>query len=103
MNDKSREKCFVPVVNCVVRSMGRCDEELRVENATVAVSDVLNLHWIHVMNDGTTRYVVAVDAEVASVVSCNHVVANLLPLARGVELLVDPSVETESAITNNTS
>lgn len=55
------------------------------------------------MDDGSTRDVVAFNAKVATVVSSDDVVTNMLPLSGGVELLVDPSVETESAVTNNTS
>lgn len=40
----------------VVRVMTRCDEVLGVENIRVTVYDILNRHWIHVMNNEPIKY-----------------------------------------------
>lgn len=55
------------------------------------------------MDDKLRVNIVPSDSEIARFVSKDRSLAKLAPFTRGVELLVDPSVESESLTTNLTS
>lgn len=64
------------------------------------MDDVIDAHWVHVMDDDAVVDVIALYAEITSVVSKDYVVANLLPLSRPVELLIDPTIEAERRLSD---
>lgn len=90
-------------MNGVVGLVCRRDEKLWVEDAAVTVSDVLDAHRIHVVDDGTTRNIVAFDAEITAAIADDDVVTNLLPLSGGVELLVDPTIKPKGRVAHRAS
>lgn len=65
--------------------------------------DVTYTHRIHVMNDDTVVNLIPINTQVTTIVTGDDVVTNLSPLSRRVELLVDPTIETESRFTNLSS
>lgn len=91
----SWEQTNIAVVNRVVRSMRCSDQVFRIEDVLVPVSQVLNGHRVHVMDDHPPIDLESLDPEVAAQISCDHEATKCHPLPRLVELLVDPTVETE--------
>lgn len=81
-------------------SMGSCDQELWIEDVVIGMDDVVSHHWVHVVNVETIVNLIALYTQVTAFVSDDNEVTNLLPLPRPVELLVDPSVETEGLSTD---
>ena len=65
--------------------------------------DITLGHGIHVVNDESVEDVIAFDPEVAALISGNDVMADLPPLSRCIELLVNIPIETEGRFTNITS
>jgi hypothetical protein len=59
------------------------------------VDDVIYTHWVHVVDDDAVVDVIALYAEIASVVSKDYVMPDLLPLSRPIELLIEPTIVTE--------
>lgn len=94
---------FVPEVYCVVCHTTRCDQEFRIENPLFAVLKILRSNWIHVMDENINMNLSVQNAQIATIVSRYDDISNLSPLARGVKLLIDPSIETECAISDYTS
>lgn len=63
------------------------------------MSNLISIHRVHVVNYHLVEDLIAVNAHVAAQISGNNVLSNMLPLARAVEILIDPSFTTEGAIT----
>lgn len=93
LNQLSGELSGIAIVNGVVRSVCSCDKVLRIENDIVSVLDVLQSHWIYVMNEQPVVDLVAWYAQITTVVSDNDFVSKTMPFSGPVELLVDPSIE----------
>lgn len=83
--------------------VGCRDEVFRIKNAGVPESNIFGVHRIHVMDDEFGMDLVSFDSEVTTVVSSDHVVPNLSPFGRGVELLVDVAIEPERRVTDPSS
>jgi hypothetical protein len=65
-----------------------------------SVHDVYLTKGIHVMNNQTNVDVIAFYAKIAPLVSNNDSLPKLPPLSRSVELLIDPTIETERLMTD---
>ena len=87
-------------MNGVVGSEGCCDQVLWLEYPFVAVTKVVDHHRIHVMDIDPTVDLVPIDSQIATIVTNDDMIPNLLPLARPVELLVDVAVPTKRGISN---
>jgi hypothetical protein len=94
-NEGARKKPLVTVVDGVMGVVRCSDEILGVDDAFVTVYDLCDSHRIHVMDDDLVVNVEAFDPEVASIVPNDYVVANVLPLSRPVEPLIDPTIKPE--------
>jgi len=89
---------LVTVVNGVVCWKRGCDEKLRIENTHVAMYDVVGGHRIQMMNRDPLMNIVTFDAKITAIVSDDDMIANITPLSRNVELLIDVSIETEGRL-----
>jgi hypothetical protein len=62
--------------------------------------DIILNQGIHMMHDQTSVDVVALYTKVARIVPENYPPAQISPLTRCIELLVDPPIETKRLTTN---
>src|SRR3954469_4455280 len=81
LNQRLSEKAGISEVDCVVRSLGREDQVLRIEDRFLLLNKVLGCHRVEVMNQSVIADLVARDAEIAPVVADNNEVASIPPLA----------------------
>jgi len=95
-------KIFLAEVDRVVCLKGRCDQVLGVKKTLVTMNQRFGRDRVHVVDENTVVDLVAIDPEITSVVSGNHIVANTLPLSRTIEHLVQITVETERRVANLT-
>lgn len=72
------------------------DQKFWIENVWISMRYVTNVHWVHVMNNNPGMYLIPIHAKVATQIPGDHIVTYLTPLSRCIELLVDPTVVTES-------
>lgn len=78
------------------------DEELRIENLFFAMDDLIDSHRIHVVDDHPVMNLMVGNTHVATKISSDYLMANLLPLSRSIETLVDVALEAEGRLTDNT-
>jgi hypothetical protein len=76
------------------------DEVFRIENPSFTLHKIIGSDRIHVMDHQLSMNVVTWDSEITGSVSKDNQVANMPPLAGTIELLIDPSIETEGGSTN---
>jgi hypothetical protein len=100
LDERLAKQRFVAVVNGIVGAMSHQNQELWVHDVLITVFDGFGSHRIHVVHDGSVVNFVTEDSQIAAVIASNDLVSDQFPLARAVELLVDPSVEAESSFTN---
>ena len=77
---------------CVVSG---ADQEFRIQSVPSSVRNIRFIQGIHVMNNHTSVDFIAFDSQIATKVSGNNVSAETTPFSRRIELLIDPSVESE--------
>jgi hypothetical protein len=82
-------------VNRIVRIVRGADQKLEIERVSSSMSDVLFSERIHVMDDQLVVNIVTIHAEIARLISKDCFLAKLAPFTRRVELLVDPTIESE--------
>jgi hypothetical protein len=80
----------------IVGPVSGCYQVIDVQNELCAVSNVVNGHWIHVVNKQLTVDLVAFYAEITAIVAHDYVFSDLFPLSGSVELLVEIPIEAES-------
>lgn len=90
----------ITVVDCIVRLVGYSDKILRIEDCFVLMNDVINRHWIHMMDDDLIEDLIAFDSEVQTKISSDYFVSNVFPFRRSIESLIEVSIETESGSAN---
>jgi len=88
-------------VNRVVRVVRGADQELRIECVISSVNNIALTKRIHVMDDQSLVNITPRYAEIARFISNDYLPTKLSPLSRPVKLLIDPPVETEGLVTNN--
>ena len=66
------------------------------------LTKVNRAHRIHVVDVWISMNLIALDSQIASVVTYDDVMTQIPPLPRRIELLIHPSVEAEGRITNST-
>src|SRR5690606_8937183 len=88
LNHRLRKKRLVSVVDCVMCSMRGRDEELRIENIVSPELNVLDRHRVEVMDVDPIVDLMALDSEIAPIVSDDDRAADVLPLTRSIEPLV---------------
>lgn len=71
------------------------DQELWVKDVLVPSDYVFHSHRIHVMYQDLVKDLVILDTQITTVVSGDYVMANLPPLGRPIEPLVNVSIETK--------
>ena len=86
---------LIPKVNGVMRSMTCTDQELWVKDVLVPSDYVVHSHRVHVMYQDFIEDLVILDTQITTIVSGDYVMANLPPLGRPIEPLVNVSVETK--------
>lgn len=97
------KQTLIAVVNSVV-GLVRCgNKELRIDDVLTTVNNLVNTHWIHVVNNGTTVDLVTLDTEITSFVPKEDGVTNMPPLPRAIEPLIDPTIEPERRLPNCSS
>ena len=79
----------------IVRPMGCCNEKVWLKDCFVPGHDIIDRHWIHVMNDWAVMDLVSGNSKIATVISSDNMIANALPLSRPVKCLVKVSVKAE--------
>lgn len=87
-------------MNCVVRVVRGRDKELRIQRIPGSVDDVVLNERIQMMDDDSTMNIKTMNAEIATFVPCDDVVAETTPLWRLIKLLVDPPIESERRATD---
>jgi len=72
----------------------RCgDEEFRIDKRWIPLENIDLCDWVHVVNDDSTMDLIALDTQIAAIVSDNNRIPNTDPLSRAVKALIDPSIE----------
>lgn len=79
------------------------NQELWVQDVIIVVDDVVGRHWVHMMYDDLVIDLIPFDSEVKTYISCDDIVPDLLPLSRGIESLVQITVEAESGLPDFTT
>jgi hypothetical protein len=87
-------------MNGVVSSFGRCNEEFRVNDPFLPMTNIVSDHRIDVMDKDFGVNVVAFDAEVTSIIPHNYVSPSGFPLMRLIEPLVKVPIESERTLAN---
>ena len=67
----------------------------RIQNKIHMIIDLLEIHWVHVVNVNPSVNIPALDAEIASVVASDHDVANMLPFFGTIKPLIDVSIKSK--------
>lgn len=78
-----------------MRPMGCRNEIVGINERVRARYDVIHIDWIHVVNKDPAVDLESFNTKVATVVSNDYLVSQILPLSRLVESLVDVAIETE--------
>lgn len=65
--------------------------------------EIVDGQRVHVVDDYALVEIITLNAQITSVVSDNYLVAKTTPLSTCVELLVEPSIETEGGTPNSSS
>lgn len=79
-------------MNGVVGSVSGGDQEVGIQKIFIALMDVLDCDWVHVMDKDPVMNLIALDPKVATVITDDYLVPNMLPLSGSVESLVQPSI-----------
>lgn len=87
----------------VVRALARGDQVLGVKHPIGPTNKVLGRHRVDVVHEDLTPDVMSRDSEITAVVTDDDELANLLPLAGSVELLVDPAIEAEGRLSDSSA
>lgn len=92
---RSRKQSLVAVVNSVVGSVCDGDQVVGIEEAVIAIFELLEGDRIQVMNVETLMDLIAINTQIACVVANDDLVTSLTPLSRRVEALIHPTGVTE--------
>jgi hypothetical protein len=88
-------------VDSVVGSVGSRDQEFWVYDVGITLSNIVDRDRIHVMDQQPILNLSTFYSQITTKIPRYGVSSSRLPLARVVELLIDPSVESERRPTNN--
>lgn len=78
------------------------DQKLWIYNAVIAVYQIIDTDWVHMMNHHTVRDFMIRISQITGIVSSNNMMTNLSPFSRVVKSLVEVSVESKCRESNFT-
>lgn len=88
-------------MNCVVSPVRSADQVFRIQDVKIAVRNVSNRDWIHVMNDDLVENLVTLYSEIPTVITSDDFPTGLLPLNGSVERLIQPPLKAERVCSDN--
>lgn len=85
-----------------MRVVCRADQELRIHEHVRSPEYVILRYWVHVVDDDPSQDIIALDTEVASVVSHDKLITQLLPFGRSIEHLIEVPIVAERVLSDAT-
>lgn len=83
--------------------MSSSDEEFGIQDTRIAVNNIVGGYGIHVMDDHLVVDVVPLNRQITTKITSYDVMAKIAPLSRRIELLIHPTIMSESRTTHGPS
>ena len=84
---------FVAIMYCEMGSMNCGDEILRIKKKLTPIANVFRPDGVHVVDDNAAKYLSALNAKIATFVSCDDQISNTSPFRRTIKELVHLTVK----------